>query len=87
MVNRGSGYSPLPYRGFAYTADQKDFIRLDTYFIAYDSFLSFRNDVSVPPGASFLMRAVILKGAKGGRLNMERYQNYENLKKDFNLPD
>lgn len=32
-------------------------------------------------------RAVVIKGEKGGRLNLERYQNYENLKADFELKD
>lgn len=35
----------------------------------------------------FDFRAVILKGSKGGRIDLERYQNYENLKADFGLKD
>lgn len=87
MKNRGSGYTPLPFRGYAYTADQKDFIKLDVTFSDYTYFLSFSNETSVPPGASFWIRAVVIKGAKGGRLSAEMYQNYDDLKRDFNLPD
>lgn len=87
MTNKGSGYTPLPFRGYAYTADQKDFVKLDVTVSQYTYFLSFDNETSVPLGASFWIRAVIMKGAKGGRLNMERYAAYENLKKDFNLPN
>lgn len=87
MVNKGSGYTSLPYRSYAYTADQRDFIKLDAYVLEYSYFLAFRNDASVPPGATFWMRTVVLKGAKGGRLDLARYQDYDNLKKDYNLPD
>ncbi|GAB3888664.1 hypothetical protein [Spirosoma agri] len=87
MRNKGIGYAPLPFSGYAYTSDQKDFIKLNISVTQYTYFLSFSNDTSVPPGATFWMRAVVLKGAKGGRLDLARYQDYENLKKDFNLKD
>ena len=62
-------------------------MKLDVTFSQYTYTIYFDNETSVPPGASFWIRAVIMKGAKGGRLNMERYTDYENLKKDFNLPN
>jgi len=87
MNNRGSGYAPLPFRGYAYTSDQKDLIKLDVTASTYTFFLSFENETSVPPGATFWFRSVILKGAKGGRIDLARYQDYANLKADYNLPD
>ena len=85
MANKGTGYSMLPFKSFAYTSDQKDFIKLDTWFLNYDSFLSFRNETSVPTGATFWMRTVVIKGVKGGRIDVARYRDYANLKADFNL--
>mgnify|MGYP003405025418 CR=1 FL=1 len=32
-------------------------------------------------------RVVVIKGEKGGRINTERYHDYENLKADFGLKD
>lgn len=87
LINKGSGYTMLPYRGFAYTADQKDFMRLDVYAINYESYLALYNAFTLPPGSTFVFRAAIFKGAKGGRVDLSRYQNYENLKGDFNLKD
>jgi hypothetical protein len=87
MKNKGSGYSPLPYRGYTYTSDQKDFMKLDVTFDYYTYNIYLNNETSVPTGATFWMRAVILKGAKGGRIDLSRYEDYENLKKDYNLPN
>lgn len=87
MTNKGIGYNPLPFRGYAYTSDQKDFIKLDVTFSVYTYTLYFDNETSVPPGASFWIRTVILKGAKGGRLAADKYRDYNELKKEFNLPD
>lgn len=83
----GTGLAMLPFRGYAYTADEKDFLKLDCYTLQYDFFLSFRNETILPKGASFKFRTVVIKTVAGGRLNLERYQNYENLKSDFNLKD
>lgn len=87
MTNKGIGYNPLPFRGYAYTSDQKDFIKLDVTFSVYTYTLYFDNETSVPPGASFWIRTVILKGAKGGRLAVDKYRDYNELKKEFSLPD
>lgn len=87
MTNKGVGYSPMPFRGYAYTSDQKDLIKLDVTMEAYTHILFFNNETSVPPGATFWIRTVVLKGAKGGRMNLARYQDYANLKEDFKLPD
>lgn len=93
MTNKGSGYSPLPYRGYAYTADQKDFMKLDLSLNVYTSVLFFDNATSVPTGSTFWIRAVIVKGTKAGRLatdgssSGEKTPNYEELKRKFSLPD
>lgn len=84
MVNKGSGYTLLPFRGFAYTSDQKDFLKLDTYVIDYSSFLSFRNETSIPTGATFLFRTVVISATKGGRMGNT---DYETIKKTYNLPN
>ena len=84
MTNKGSGYAPLPFSSYAYTADQKDFIKLNATALYYDYFLSFRNDTSVPPGATFYFRTVVIKAAKGGRTIAT--PDYETLKKQYNLP-
>ena len=83
----GVGLSMLPFRGYAYTSDEKDFLKLDCYTLQYDFFLSFRNETTLPKGASFKFRTVVIKTVAGGRLNLERYQNYENLKADYGLKD
>ena len=84
MVNKGSGYTLLPFRGYAYTSDQKDFLKLDTYVIDYSSFLSFRNETSIPSGATFLFRTVVISAIKGGRVGNT---DYETVKKIYSLPD
>jgi hypothetical protein len=87
MANKGVGFSPLPFRGFTYTADQSEYLKLDASFAVYPTQIFFYNETIIPPGSTFPMRVVILKGAKGGRINLERYQDYNNLKHDYNLPN
>ncbi len=87
MTNKGVGFSPLPFRGFTYTAAQTDYLKLDASFAVYPTQLFFYNETIIPPGSTFPVRVVILKGAKGGRINLERYQDYNKLKQDYNLPD
>lgn len=83
----GTGYSALPFRGYAYTSDEKDFLKLDCYTLQYDFFLSFRNETTLPKGATFKFRTVIVKTVAGGRVDFERYRDYENIKADFGLKD
>ncbi len=45
------------------------------------------NEILVPPGATFWIRTVRLKGSKGGRLDLAKCQNHKSLKKEYNLLD
>lgn len=63
-INRGNSYSPLPFRDFARTADNTDFLKLDCSFDAWKFTLYIENETVIPAGATFNFRAVILKGVK-----------------------
>lgn len=82
-----SFYSALPFAGYSFTSDGKDFLKVNMNFDHSTFTLYINNDGLLPTGATFLYRAVVLRGSKGGRIDTERYRNYENLKADFNLTD
>ena len=78
--------SALPYEGFANDIN-KAFLKVKMNFQYADYTLYVDNDTVIPSGSTFAFRAVVVKVVPGGRVNIERYQDYANLKKDFNLPD
>lgn len=80
-------YVQLPFDSYSDTQDGTQFLKLKSWFTYSEYFVSLRNETNLPKGATFLFRFVILKGTKGGRLNLDRYRDYENLKKDFDLKD
>lgn len=82
-----SFYTQLPFSGYSYTSDLKDFLKVDLNFDYSTLTLYINKEGNLPTGATFLFRAVVLKGAKGGRLDLERYRDYNNLKADFGLKD
>lgn len=82
-INRGSSYSPLPFRGYCTTTDNLGFEKLDVSFDAWEFRVYIENETIIPNGSTFNFRAVILKGVKAGRL---KTMSYEELKKLYDLP-
>jgi hypothetical protein len=82
-INRGSSYSPLPFRGYCSTTDNLGFEKLDVSFDAWEFRVYIENETIIPNGSTFNFRAVILKGVKAGRL---KTMAYEELKKLYDLP-
>lgn len=84
-------YFALPFYDYAYAADgvTREYVMLVHGYGTDVNSIAIKNEAveDYKKSESFKFRAVILKGIPGGRLNMERYQVYANLKKDFNLPD
>ncbi|GAB3164728.1 collagen-like triple helix repeat-containing protein [Telluribacter humicola] len=76
----------LPYSGYAFDVN-KSFLRVDMNYEYSDLTLYVDNETTIPSGTTFTFRAVVIKASPGARLNVERYQDYNNLKADFNLPD
>ena len=84
-------YFALPYYDYAYAADDvtREYVMLvHGYGTAVNS-IAIKNEAieDYKKAENFKFRAVILKGIPGGRLNIERYRDYANLKADFNLPE
>lgn len=82
-INRGSSYSPLPFRGYATSIDN-DFLKLDCTFDVWKYNVYVDNETVVPAGATFNFRMVIVRGSKSGRL---KQPSYDDLKRMYNLPD
>jgi hypothetical protein len=79
-------YTAVPYAGYAFDVN-KNFLKVDMTY-EYSSFTLYVDSKTVlPAGATFVFRAVVIKGTPGKRLNMERYKDYENVKSDFGLKD
>lgn len=81
-----SFYTAVPYAGYAFDVN-KSFLKVDFTYEFSSHTLYVDSKTILPAGSTFVFRAVVIKGAPGNRINMERYQNYENLKADFNLAD
>ncbi len=84
-------YFALPYYDYAYAADDvtREYVMLVHGYGTSANSIAIKNEAieDYKKAENFKFRAVILKGIPGGRLNVERYRDYANLKKDFNLPD
>ena len=79
-------FSLLPFRSWAYTADGENMATLDLTFDYNPTILYINSNTNnVPQNYTFRYRVVVLKGTPGARLDMERYRDYANLKKDYNL--
>jgi hypothetical protein len=86
LKRTSSSYTALPYNGYAYDVNKK-FTRVNFGFEYYRYSLYIDDFGDLPSGSVFAFRAVFMKGIPDGRLNAERYRDYNNLKADFNLPD
>ncbi len=85
-----SFYFALPYYEYARTTDDsEEYVMLTHAFGNDENSIGIRNEAvtDYKKSQTFKFRAVVMKGVPGGRVNIERYQDYANLKKDFNLPD
>lgn len=86
LKKNDSFYTAVPYAGYAFDVN-KSFLKVDLTY-EYSSFtLYVDSKTTLPAGATFVFRAVVIKGAPGQRLNLERYKDYENVKADFELKD
>lgn len=81
-----SFYTAVPYAGYAFDVN-KSFLKVDMTY-EYSAYTLYVDSKTVlPAGATFVFRAVVIKGTPGKRLNMERYKDYDNVKADFGLKD
>jgi hypothetical protein len=76
----------LPFEGYAYDIN-KNFLKVKLSYDYANYTLYVGNDTVIPSGATFAFRIVVMKGVPGGRIDAARYNDYANLKADFNLPD
>lgn len=83
FINNDGIIAPLPYKGYSYTSDGIDFIKLDCsyHYLTYTLYID--NETVVPPGATFAFRLVRVKGIKNGRIRPDI--SYEELSKMFDL--
>lgn len=81
-INRSGSYSPLPFRGFSYTTDRADFVKLDCSYDAWKFTLYIENETVIPAGATFNFRAVILKGVK---VPVGYHPTYDELANQYDL--
>jgi hypothetical protein len=79
-------YAALPFKSWAFTATGQNLVVLDLNFDHSPTMLYINSNTSnIPPAYTFKFRVVVMKGAAGGRLNLERYRDYQNLAADYNL--
>lgn len=77
-------YTAVPYAGYAYDVN-KSFLKVDFTYEYSANTLYVDSKTVLPAGATFVFRAVVIKGTPGKRLNMERYKDYKKVKADFGL--
>lgn len=83
-------YFALPYYEYARATDDGEaYVMLTHAYGTSENSIGVRNEAvtDYKKSQTFAFRAVVMKAVPGGRLDMERYQDYANLKADFNLPD
>lgn len=79
--------TPLPFRGVI-LYDSKSYYPIDIEFSYGASGNVYINSYGNTFDAVDIdFRVVVIKGSRGVRIDVDRYRNYENLKKDFNLKD
>jgi hypothetical protein len=77
FINNDGELAPLPFKGYSYTSDKKDFVKLDCSYSYYSSTVFIDNETVVPPGATFAFRLVRVKGVKNVRFRPD--VSYEEL--------
>lgn len=79
-------YTAVPYAGYAYDVN-KAFLKVDLTYEYAEHKLYVDSKTTLPAGATFVFRAVVMRGVPGGRLDLDRYKDYANVKADFGLKD
>ncbi|OJV19220.1 MAG: hypothetical protein BGO21_21235 [Dyadobacter sp. 50-39] len=79
-------YTAVPYAGYAFDVN-KAFLKVDMTYEYGPHTLYVDSNTILPTGTTFVFRAVVIRGVPGGKLNLERYKDYANVKADFGLKD
>lgn len=65
LKKSSSFYTLLPFDGFAYTSDQKSFLKVNLDYDFSTFTLYINSNGTVPTGATFLFRAVVIRAQRG----------------------